>query len=157
MSKKNLSILIIVIIVLFTLFYTYYRFKLNEVIEQYDFITLANVSSTLDELLYVYENGDESDQVFTEYFSRFNTYSWYFGQSPRLSGISFRIGSISDMIDDGINQDELNYLVSIRDKIEIFLNKINDERSNISLIRLQGAFRKSNVEELEAILEGNSI
>ena len=69
----------------------------------------------------------------------------------------FRINTISDIPNDGITQEELNYLVSLHDKVEIFLNKINDERRKISLIRLQGAFRKSNVEELKAILDGNSI
>ncbi|WP_406241869.1 hypothetical protein ACF3M2_12445 [Tissierella carlieri] len=157
MSKRKLLVLLLIGIILVSLFYNYYKFKLNAVVEEYDFITLTNVSYTLKEILYVYENVDENTQVLDEYFTRFNTYSWYFGQSPRLSGISFRINTISDIPNDGITQEELNYLVSLHDKVEIFLNKINDERRKISLIRLQGAFRKSNVEELKAILDGNSI
>ena len=78
MSKRKLLVLLLIGIILVSLFYNYYKFKLNAVVEEYDFITLTNVSYTLKEILYVYENVDENTQVLDEYFTRFNTYSWYF-------------------------------------------------------------------------------
>lgn len=156
MSKRNISILIVLILIIL-LFNTYYNFKLNAVVEQYDFITLANVTHNLDAITSTYDNVEDNDQILREYFSRFNTYSWYFSQSPRLNVISLELDNMSNIIDDGISQEELKYLVSTYDEIKVFLNKINDERGKISFNRIQGAFRKSNVNELEMILDSSSL
>lgn len=166
MKKKNVIVIVIIVAVIFTLGFSYHRFTCNEITDTYDWITLRNIYSTLDDILYTYENQyhnqsvDENEiknnLIFVEYFQQMNTYEWYLSLYPRLGDVSFHISKIAKMNDDGINEKELEYLINVRDKLKIYINKINDELEEISIRRMFGIFRRSNVAELKTIFDDSS-
>jgi hypothetical protein len=55
------------------------------------------------------------------------------------------------MNDGGISKKELVYVIYVRDSLKMYIDKINDELEEISIRRMFGIFRKSNVAELEDI------
>lgn len=160
MKNRKFNIIIILAIIL-SLTYGYYRFTSNEIIDTYNWITLQNIYITLDDIVETYEmqyNNQAVDEdeiknnlVFREYFLQFNTYDWYLSLYPRLSPIRPYIYKMVDMDDDGISVQELEYLIKVRDKLEIYIKKINDELEEKSIRRMFGIFRKSNVDELKAV------
>nr|WP_312578018.1 hypothetical protein [Sedimentibacter sp.] len=164
--KKGKITVIIIIIVIFTLGYSYHWFTCNEITDTYDWITLRNIYSTLDDLVITYEkqynnqnvdeNGIKDNLIFKEYFHQMNTYEWYLSLSPRLNDVKSYIGKISDIDDDGISEKELEYLINVRAKLKIYLDKINEELDEVSIRRIFGIFRKSNVDELQSIFNETS-
>lgn len=85
-----------------------------------------------------------------------DNYEWYLSLYPHLSPIRLDIRKIADIDDEGISKQELDYLVNVRDKLKIYIDKINDELEEKSIRRMLGIFRKSNVDELEAIFVESS-
>jgi len=164
--KTRKVIIIIIVAVILTLGYGYHRFTCNEITDTYNWITLRNVYITLDDIIETYEkqyrnqivDEDEinNNLVFREYFHQMNTYEWYLSLYPRLSSISLDISEIADINDEGISEQELECLIKLRDKLKIYIDKINDELEGKSIRRMFGIFRKSNVDELEAIFVESS-
>lgn len=161
--KRRKVIIILIVVVILTLGYGYHLFTSNEIIDTYNWITLRNIYITLDDIVDTYEeqynnqivDEDEikSNLVFREYFHQMNTYEWYLSLYPRLNSISVDIREIADIDDEGISEQELEYLINVRDKLKIYIDRINDELEEKSLRRMFGIFRNSNVEELEAIFQ----
>lgn len=161
--KRRKVIIILIVVVILTLGYGYHLFTSNEIIDTYNWITLRNIYITLDDIVDTYEeqynnqivDEDEikSNVVFREYLHQMNTYEWYLSLYPRLNSISVDIREIADIDDEGISEQELDYLINVRDKLKIYIDKINDELEEKTLRRMFGIFRKSNVEELEAIFQ----
>lgn len=165
--KNRKVIVIIIIAVILTLGYGYHRFTCNEITDTYNYITLRNIYYTLNDIIYTYEkqyhnqiveeSEIKSSLIFREYFQQMNTYEWYLSLYARLSPIGLVISEIADIDDEGITKQELEYLINVRDKLKIYIDKINDELEEKSIRRMFGIFRKSNVEELEAIFVESSI
>lgn len=161
--KMKKVIIIIIAAMIFTLIYGYHRFSCNEITDTYDWITIRNIYSTLDDLAATYEaqynnqktSEDEikSNPIIREYFRQMNIYEWYLSLSPRLSSISLHIRKIADIDYGGISVNELEYLINVRDELKIYLDKINEEHEEISIRRMFGIFRKSNVDELNIIFD----
>lgn len=159
--KTRKVIIIIIVAVILTLGYGYHRFTCNEITDTYNWITLRNIYITLDDIVETYEkqyhnqtvDEDEikNNLIFREYFHQMNTYEWYLSLSSRLSPIKLDIMEIANIDDEGISKQELEYLINVRDKLKIYIYKINDELEEKSIKRMFGIFRKSNVVELEAI------
>ncbi len=149
------KIILIIVLVLIAFFYIYHNTKFINTVDSYDFVTLVNIESTLDRILYEYENGEDNEQILHEYFNKFYTYSWYLSISPRLRVTYFKVSRIPDILDDGITEEELNYLVSVRDNLEIFIKRLNEEWSKPAFLRTHGIFSKSDIEELKKIYDGN--
>lgn len=155
------AFIVLIVVVILTLGYGYNRFTSNEIIDTYNWITLRNIYITLDDIVDTYEeqyNNQIADEdeiknnlVFREYFHQMNTYEWYLSLYPRLSSINLNIMKIANIADDGINKQELEYLINVRDKLKIYIDKTNGELEGKSIRRIFGIFRKSNVVELEAI------
>lgn len=164
--KIKKAVIIIIVVMIFTLGYGYHRFSCNEITDTYDWITLRNIYSTLDDLITTYEmqyknqnvNEDEvkSNLIIKEYLRQMNTYEWYLSLSPRLSSVRLYAGKISDIDYGGISIEELEYLINVRDKLKIYLDKINEELEEVSIRRMFGIFRKSNADELKTIFDGYS-
>lgn len=143
------------VFVLLVLFYIYHNTKFYNTVDSYDFVTLRNIKSTLDRILYAYENGKDNEQILLEHFDKFYTYLGYLNESPRLGGIDFEVSRMPDILDDGITEEELNYLVSVRDNLEMFLKRVNEKWSKPEFLRIHGIFSKSDIKELEKIFDGN--
>ena len=160
MKKRKIIIILIVVMILISA-YGYHRFTYNEITDTYDCITLRNIYITLVDFLDIYEkqyhnnivDEDEikNNLIFKEYFHQMNTYEWYLSLSPRLSSISYDMRKIADIDDEGINKQELEYLINVRDKLKIYNDRINDQLEEKSIRRMFGIFRKSNADELKAI------
>ena len=159
--KKRRIVIIFTVILILILAYGYHRFTCNEITDTYDWTTLKNIYITLDDLLDTYEKQNnnnildedeiKNNLIFKEYFHQMNTYEWYLSLSPRLNSISYDIRQIADIDDGGISKQELEYLINVRDKLKIYNDKINGELEEKSIRRMFGIFRKSNVDELEAV------
>lgn len=165
MKKSKIIIIISVAILLLALCYSCYKFEYNEITDTYDWITLRNIYSELDDFLDIYEKQYQNQSVYEfeiknnlllkKHFNQMHTYEWYLSLSPRLSSISYYIGRIADMNDGGISEKELVYLIYVRDSLKVYIDKINDELEEISIRRMFGIFRKSNAAELEDIFNVN--
>lgn len=117
-------------------------------------MTLDDIVGTYEEQYnnqFVDEDEIKNNLVFREYFHQMDTYEWYLSLYPRLS---WKIANIDD---EGISKQELEYLINVRDKLKIYIDKINEELEEKSIRRIFGIFRKSNVIELEAIFTEYSI
>lgn len=165
MKKSRIIIIISVAVLLLALCYSYYKFEYNEITDTYDWNTLRNIYSELDDFLDTYEKQYQNQSVYEfeiknnlllkKYFNQMHTYEWYLSLSPRLSSVSYYIGKIADMNDGGISEKELVYVIYVRDSLKVYIDKINDELEEISIRRMFGIFRKSNVAELEDIFNVN--
>lgn len=165
MKKSRIIIIISVAVLLLALCYSYYKFEYNEITDTYNWITLRNIYSELDDLLDTYEKQYKNRSVYEfeiksnllikKYFNQMHTYEWYLSLSPRLSSISYYVGKIADMNDGGISKKELTYVIYVRDSLKVYIDKINDELEEISIRRIFGIFRKSNVAELVDIFNVN--
>ncbi len=165
MKKSKIIIIISVAILLLVLCYSWYKFEYNEITDTYDWITLRNIYSELDDFLDTYDKQYENQSTYEfeiknnllikEYFNQMHTYEWYLSLSPRLSSVRYYIGKIADMNDGGISEKELVYMTYVRDRLKVYIDKINDELEEISLKRMFGIFRKSNAAELEDIFNVN--
>lgn len=151
MNNRKVIFIIIAALIL-TLGYGYHWFTKNEIIDTYNWITLRNIYTTLDDIVDTYEeqynnqivdeDEIENNLVFREYFHQMNTYEWYLSLYPRLNSIKADIREIADIDGDGISEHELEYLVNVRDKLKIYIDKINNELEEKSLRRIFGIFRK---------------
>lgn len=165
--KTRKIIIVLIVAVILTLGYGYNRFTCNEIIDTYNWITLRNIYMTLDYIVGTYkeqynnqfvdEDEIKNNLVFREYFHQMDTYEWYLSLYPRLSSISIDIWKIANIDDEGISKQELEYLINVRDKLKIYIDKINEELEEKSIRRIFGIFRKSNVIELKAIFTEYSI
>ena len=165
MKKSRIIIIISVAVLLLALCYSYYKFEYNEITDTYNWITLRNIYSELDDLLDTYEKQYKNRSVYEfeiknnlllrKYFNQMHTYEWYLSLSPRLSSVSYYIGKIADMNDGGISKKELVYVIYVRDSLKVYIDKINDELEEKSIRRMFGIFRKSNVAELVDIFNVN--
>ena len=165
MKKSRIIIIISVAILLLVLCYSCYKFEYNEITDTYNWITLRNIYSELDDFLDIYEKQYQNQSVYEfgiknnlllkKHFNQMHTYEWYLSLSPRLSSISYYIGRIADMNDGGISEKELVYMIYVRDSLKVYIDKINDELEEVSIRRMFGIFRKSNIAELEDIFNIN--
>ena len=165
MKKSKIIIIISVAILLLALCYSCYKFEYNEITDTYNWITLRNIYSELDDFLDIYEKQYQNQSVYEfeiknnlllkKHFNQMHTYEWYLSLSPRLSSISYYIGRIADMNDGGISEKELVYMIYVRDSLKVYIDKINDELEEVSIRRMFGIFRKSNIAELEDIFNIN--
>lgn len=165
MKKSKIIIIISVAVLLLALCYSCYKFEYNEITDTYDWITLRNIYSELDDFLDTYEKQYQNRSVYEfevknnlllrKYFNQMHTYEWYLSLSPRLNSVRYYIGKIADMNDGGISNKELVYMIYVRDSLKVYIDKINDELEEISIRRMFGIFRKSNAAELEDIFNVN--
>lgn len=165
MKKRRIIVIISVAALLLALCYSYYKFECNEITDTYDWITLRNIYSELDDFLDSYEKEYQNRSIYEfeiknnlllkKYFNQLHTYEWYLSLSPRLSSLSYYIGKIADMNDGGISKKELVYVTYVRDSLKVYIDKINDELEETSIRRMFGIFRKSNAAELEEIFNVN--
>ncbi len=155
-------VLIIFLAIILTLGYGYHRFTCNEIMDNVNWVTLRNIYITLDDIIEAYEKQYHNQAVeeeeiknnliLREYFHQMNTYEWYLSLNSRLSPIWLEISKIADIGDEGISEQELRYLINLRNELEIYINKIDNELEEKSIARIFGGiFRKSNVKELESI------
>lgn len=155
-------VLIIFLAIIFTFGYGYHRFTCNEITDTFNWITLRNIYITLDDIVETYgkqyhnqaveEDEIKNNLIFQEYFHQMNTFEWYLSLNSRLSSIRLEISKIADIDDGGISEQELEYLINLRNELEIYIDKIDNELEEKSIARVFGGlFRKSNVKELESI------
>ena len=165
MKKSKIIIIISVAVLLLALCNSYFKFECNEITDTYDWITLRNIYVELDDFLDTYEKQYQNRSIYEfeiksnlllrKYFNQMHTYEWYLSLSPRLNSISYYVFKIADMNDDGISKKELVYLTYVRDSLKGYIYKINDELEEVSIRRMFGIFRKSNVAELVDIFNVN--
>lgn len=149
---KKVNIIITVVVTLFILSgYSYYSFRYNDAIYSYDFTTLKNVCFTLNDIIDVYGAGNYDEALLKEYCDQMETLASYAQQSPHINVISFTLSRISRFEYENLSKEELDYLISVRDKLKEFNDKINLEYRGISIKRILGVFRKPKINELKTI------
>lgn len=147
---KRKSVILLIIVLFFISNFTYFTIKYNTVTDLYDFVTLRNLHSTINNILGYYIDEVDNDEVLYNYFRKMYEHAWYFNLSPRLHSIDIYVEDLSDIIDDGVSEEEKEHLAKTHDELKIFINKINDKISN--KFRIQSLFNKANINELKDIL-----